>query len=301
MHANPLTFDWESHGCRPKTRGCIMSFKVRTAVCTAFLLILSTVVVFASNTLFNIRIQSSSDRIQVFRYRQGAGLHGPWTETSAIAPILSLEDFDPVWDRLFIQQSEDGESWGKVYAYRYDTVAQAWILAQGGESEIRQSISVYAVMTRSAASIKHVYETSYGGGIAYMHATPFHPDVWFVGELSVSGAASNNIFMDRFLILDIRFGLGYRIPLMKHLAILPAVTYGILTHAGAADFDDDGISEMNRYLDQQVRGSLGMELKLTENVNLVVKPEITMFFEAQGNVGVLYGIGAGLGYGWQGK
>jgi hypothetical protein len=42
---------------------------------------------------------------------------------------------------------------------------------------------------------------------------------------------------------------------------------------------------------------LRLELKLSDRMGLMVKPEAAVFFEAN-NVGVLYGIGAGLQFGW---
>jgi hypothetical protein len=221
-----------------------------------------------------------------------------WTDVDTSASTVSLKDFDHTKDRLFIQYSEDRVSWSEIYTFHYNPVAQTWILVPDGASGNGWSVAACAVMMRVASPIVHLYETSYGGGIEFMHVSPFHPQALIIADLTVSSAASNNIHIDQFLILDARFGLGFRIPLTERLSLVPSVTYGVLTHMGNADFEDDGNSEPQWYLDQHIRGSLGLELMVTERMSIVIKPEAAMFFELNNNVGVLYGIGGGIRFGY---
>lgn len=274
-----------------------MILRKRTAACTAFLLLLTSSALLAASNLLFFKVQSNDARIQAFRYQQGPEAESLWKEVEGAAPILSLESFDSVQDKLFIQQSEDSVVWSETYVYLYDAAANVWRLASNEALEPQRSITAYATAMRTASPIVHLYETSYGAGVEFMQEAPFHPKMVFIADLSASGAASNNVSMDQFLILDGRFGLGYKIAVTKRLSLVPSITYGVLAHTGNADLDHDGDAERQWYLDQQVRGSLGVDLMLNNTMSMVVKPEVAVFFESN-NVGFLYGITAGLKFGW---
>ncbi len=146
-------------------------------------------------------------------------------------------------------------------------------------------------------SLSHLYETSFGGRIEYKQETSFNPRLLLVLDLGISGAASSNIWLDRFLILNTGVGIGYRFDLMNQLALVPSVTYGILANTGDVDFDGDGTAQSVWYFDQQIRGSVSLEWMMTETMSMVIKPEAVVFFEAN-RIGLLYGLGAGLQFGW---
>lgn len=280
-----------------KRRILAMIFRIRTAVCTIFLLLLSCAALFAASNLLSLKVRSTDDRIQAFRCQQGPEAESLWKELEGAAPTMSLEAFDYVQDKLFIQQSEDSVSWSETYAYHYDAATDVWRLASHKTSELQRSITAYAVAMRTASPIVHLYETSYGAGVEFMQETPFLQNAVFIADFSASGADSNNVFMDQFLILNGRFGLGYKIAVTKRLNLVPSFTYGVLAHTGNTDLDHDGNVERQWYFDQQVRGSLGFDFMLNNGMSMVVKPEVAAFFESN-NVGFLYGITAGLKFGW---
>lgn len=226
-----------------------------------------------------------------FRYQTGTIAGTEWVAVEQGKTLIELPWFDPT-SLLFVQQSKDGKDWGDVYRYQYDAETKVWrVLPSSSEPE--RSISPFVMLLRTTESLHHIYEARYGGGVEYMQESPLHPQLMLVGDLAVSGASLNNIWIERFLILDASLGLGYRIPLMKHLNLVPSVMYGLLVHMGNADFTNDGSAKRQFYIDQQLRGSLSFEYALTERMCAVIRPEALVFFEAN-HIGMQYGIGAGL-------
>ncbi|MDD2395746.1 MAG: hypothetical protein PHG12_08415, partial [Sphaerochaeta sp.] len=103
-----------------------MVLNVRTATCTALLLLLSTLSVFASSSPVRIMIKPASEQVAAIRYQSGTKAKGTWKEVDADHPILSLEAFDSTQEVLFIQQKEPGRDWSRSYEYRYDKLTNSW-------------------------------------------------------------------------------------------------------------------------------------------------------------------------------
>jgi hypothetical protein len=231
------------------------------------------------------------------RYQIGTSLGQDWKPVESGKDSILLSWFDPE-TFLFVQQSKDGDSWSEVFQFKYDQEQREWVLLSPSViTDFQRIISAYVVMMRTTEAISGLYESSCGGGIEMLYGISFDPKMLIVLDLTASHAASSNSWIDQFLILDANAGLAYRISLMKRLNLVPSITYGILAHTGNADLDGDGNAERLWYVDQQVRGALRLELILTDRVRLVLKPEAAVFFEMN-TIGVLYGIGAGLQFGW---
>lgn len=273
-----------------------MKLLFRTAACTAFLFLVYSVALFASSDKLAFKVQSPDERFQAFRYQYGPKAEGTWKTLDGVSPSIALDDFQPAQDKLFIQQSQDGESWSDTYAYIYDPAANRWSVSVQ-RSELQQSIAAFASVMLTPDSLSHLYGTSFGGRIEYKQKTSFNPRLLLVLDLGAGVAASNNIWLDRFLILNAGIGLGYRFDVMNQLALVPSVTYGILANTGDVDFDGDGTAQRVWYFDQQIRGSVSLEWMMTETMSMVIKPEVVVFFETN-RIGLLYGIGAGLQFGW---
>lgn len=269
----------------------------RIAACTAFLFLVYSAALFASSDRLAFKVQSPDERFQSFRYQYGPEAKGTWILLDGFSPSISLDAFNPVLDKLFIQQSQDGASWSDTYVYIYDPAAKRWSVSVAQQSELQRSIAAYASMLLTPDSLKHLYEASFCGRIEFKQETSFNPRLLLVLDLGAGGAASNNIWLNHFLILNAGVGLGYRFDVMNRLALVPSVTYGILANTGEVDFDGDGNAQEVWYFDQQIRASVSLEWMMTETMSMVIKPEAVVFFEAN-RIGLLYGIGAGLQFGW---
>lgn len=105
-----------------------MASRVRTATCTALLLLLSTVSLWASSIPLRVVIKPASTRVQAIRYQTGAEATDTWTEMDASNSVLELESFDSTQDRLFVQQSEDRLSWNSSYEYQYNASDKSWTI-----------------------------------------------------------------------------------------------------------------------------------------------------------------------------
>lgn len=109
-----------------RKRGFIMMFRIRTIACSAILLFLSVVSIFAGSTPLRVVIQPTSDRVQAIRYQTGIWPDRFWTEADVPLTPISLEGFDSFAQALFVQQTVDLANWGETYAYRYDSSTNTW-------------------------------------------------------------------------------------------------------------------------------------------------------------------------------
>lgn len=238
-----------------------------------------------------LHVTAPDDSFTAFRYQTGVSPNTEWESVESGKSVIELPLFDPT-TFLFLQQSKDGKDWGEVYRYQYDEMTKGWNSLSGVPMTGR-SITPYWMMLRTTESFHHLYEARYGGGVEYIQDSPFHQQLLFAAELTASGASLNNIWIDNFLILEANFGLGYRIPLMRQVDLVPPVAYGILMHMGTVDFASDGSPERVCYIDQQLRASLDLAWMITGTMKVVIKSDAVVFFETN-HIGMQYGFGAGL-------
>ncbi len=102
-----------------------MSKKVRVLLCIVVFLI-STSSVFASEIDVSIQIRPAAESIQEIRYQSGTVPDKAWESAPISGSTLVLDDFDSETEFLFVQQSQDGNAWGELYAYQYDIQGKRW-------------------------------------------------------------------------------------------------------------------------------------------------------------------------------
>ena len=106
-----------------------MSKKVRLLVCIVVFLV-SVVPVFSSEKSVSILIRPASETIQAIRYQSGTMPDKPWKSALLSGTTLVLKDFESETEFLFVQQSQDGDTWSELYAYQYDEQDNIWSVAE---------------------------------------------------------------------------------------------------------------------------------------------------------------------------
>lgn len=272
-----------------------MAFRVRTLACTALLFFLTTISLSASSNPLQAVIKPTTSRVQFIRFQIGTEAIHPWTEVDASNPILVLDAFDSAKDILYIQQSEDKQSWSSSYEYRYDPSDKIWILSpsKAVKKDIVETLDLklYGLFPVNKSSTYYSYVL--GVGVKANIALDKQKSLIGYGEIAYSAGPSKSDWVDSMQAFNISFGLGYRFACSGMMQITPELGYGLVIHLLNADFDEDGTKAFETFADQQIRLSLNFCYAFTDTYSLIVAPLGVLFFE-KGTVGTLFGIQTGL-------
>ncbi|HKL58144.1 MAG TPA: hypothetical protein VJ854_07065 [Sphaerochaeta sp.] len=77
----------------------------------------------------SIQIRPASETIRAIRYQSGALPNKAWQSAPLSVSTLELKGFASETEFLFVQQSEDGNTWSELYAYQYDKQNKSWSVA----------------------------------------------------------------------------------------------------------------------------------------------------------------------------
>ena len=272
-----------------------MVLNVRTATCTALLLLLSTLSVFASSSPVRIMIKPASEQVVAIRYQTGTKAKGPWKEVDADHPILSLEAFDSVQDVLFVQQKEPGKDWSRSYEYRYDTKTNSWDVTLPDPRKPlfidSMEIKPYALFPTSTCS--SLYSSLIGGAVKLNLSVDEHKPLYGYVEGAYSRGPSKSDWVDLMQAINISTGFGYRVRLGKGLEIAPELGYGLVLHLLDGDLDQDGTDSLEVFVDQQARFSLHVNFTFVDAHEFFIAPLGVLLFEKE-RVAALYGFQAGM-------
>lgn len=242
-----------------------------------------------------IVIRPTSEKVRSIRFQTGAEATDTWAEMDASNPILVLETFDSNRDRLFVQQSQDSQSWGPRYEYKYNPSARSWTVSPI-ESETSGPVEsldlkLYNLYPLSKSSTYYSYVI--GAGLKMNIALDKQETLLGYTELAYSRGPSKSDWVDTMQALNMSVGMGYRFSLTEKLQLTPELGYGVVLHLLNADFDEDGTKSFEPFIDQQIRLSLNLTYALCEQYTLIAAPLGVVFFE-KGNIGTLLGLQAGL-------
>lgn len=272
-----------------------MAFIVRTAACTALLFLLSTVSLCASSTPLRVVIRPTSQKVQAIRYQAGTEVTNTWTGLDTSNPVLVLEAFDSNRDRLFVQQSQDSQSWGPSYEYKYNPSSRSWTVSPIGSetSSLVESLDLklYGLYPLSKSSTYYSYVL--GAGLKMNIALDTQKPFIGYTEVAYSKGPSKSDWVECMQALNMSVGMGYRFSLTDKLQLTPELGYGVVLHLLNADFDEDGTKSFEPFIDQQVRLSLNLTYVISENYTLIAATLGVVFFE-KGNIGTLLGLQTGL-------
>lgn len=272
-----------------------MVLNVRTATCTALLLLLSTLSVFASPVPVRIMIKPASEQVVAIRYQSGTKAKGPWKEVDADHPILSLEAFDSTQEVLFVQQKEPGRDWSRSYEYRYDTKTNSWDVTLPDPRKPlfidSMEIKPYALFPTSTCS--SLYSSLIGGAVKLNLSVDEHKPLYGYVEGAYSRGPSKSDWVDLMQAINISTGFGYRVRLGKGLEIAPELGYGLVLHLLDGDLDQDGTDSLEVFVDQQARFSLHVNFTFVDAHEFFIAPLGVLLFEKE-RVAALYGFQAGM-------
>lgn len=272
-----------------------MVLNVRTATCTALLLLLSTLSVFASPVPVRIMIKPASEQVAAIRYQSGTKAKGPWKEVDADHPILSLEAFDSTQEVLFVQQKEPGRDWSRSYEYRYDTKTNSWDVTLPDPRKPlfidSMEIKPYALFPTSTCS--SLYSSLIGGAVKLNLSVDEHKPLYGYVEGAYSRGPSKSDWVDLMQAINISTGFGYRVRLGKGLEIAPELGYGLVLHLLDGDLDQDGTDSLEVFVDQQARFSLHVNFTFVDAHEFFIAPLGVLLFEKE-RVAALYGFQAGM-------
>ncbi|HCS36714.1 MAG TPA: hypothetical protein DIW48_08555 [Sphaerochaeta sp.] len=272
-----------------------MVSRFRTSACLGLLLLMSSLSIFGSGNPTYLLVKPTTETVQAIRYQSGTLPTGPWIEMDMSIPTLVLQEFDSLHDRLYIQQSEDKLSWSSSYEYRYDPATEAWTIHSG---ETRNpslidslDIKLYGLypVFKSTTCYSHVL----GAALKMNFSLDNQNRLFGYGEIAYSKGPSNTDWVESMQAVNMSVGIGYGFDVADKLQVIPELGYGLVLHLLDADFDEDGTSTAETFLDQQVRFSLNLGYALTETYELIVAPLGVLFFE-KGSVGTLFGLHTGL-------
>lgn len=272
-----------------------MVLNVRTATCTALLLLLSTLSVFASPVPVRIMIKPASEQVAAIRYQTGTKTKGSWKEVDADHPILSLEAFDSTQEVLFVQQKEPGRDWSRSYEYRYDTKTNSWDVTLPDPRKPlfidSMEIKPYALFPTSTCS--SLYSSLIGGAVKLNLSVDEHKPLYGYVEGAYSRGPSKSDWVDLMQAINISTGFGYRVRLGKGLEIAPELGYGLVLHLLDGDLDQDGTDSLEVFVDQQARFSLHVNFTFVDAHEFFIAPLGVLLFEKE-RVAALYGFQAGM-------
>lgn len=273
-----------------------MVLNVRTATCTALMLLLSTLSVFASPVPVRIMITPTSDEVVAIRYQSGTNEQESWIEVDASHPYISLETFDSTQEVLFVQQKEPTKDWSRSYEYQHDPVSRTWSLVEKAkETEEAYTLGLYATAYKSTRTVDHLYQYSYGAGLESTISLPFKRNLSLVVDLEAQFANSNNIWTDFYTLLGGSVGLGYRFQLGNNFQMIPSLSYGVLAHHCEECLD--GTDKKTWYTAQQATAVVRFEFPIRQSMLAYLRIQARLMIE-QENTGLLYGAGTGIRFAW---
>lgn len=276
-------------------RGCSMVLNVRTATCTALMLLLSTLSVFASSSPVRIMIKPASEQVAAIRYQSGTKAKGPWKEVDADHPILSLEAFDSTQEVLFVQQKEPGRDWSRSYEYRYDTKTNSWDVTLPDPRKPlfidSMELKPYALFPTSSSST--LYSSVIGGALKLNLSVDEQKPLYGYVEGAYSRGPSKSDWVDVMQAVNISAGFGYRVSLGKRVEIAPEAGYGLVVHLLDGDLDQDGTDSLEVFVDQQVRVAINFNYTFCDVHEFFVAPIGVLLFE-KSRIAALYGVQAGM-------
>ena len=258
-----------------------MVLNVRTATCTALLLLLSTLSVFASPVPVRIMIKPASEQVAAIRYQSGTKAKGPWKEVDADHPILSLEAFDSTQEVLFVQQKEPGRDWSRSYEYRYDELTNSWDVTLPAIKKPlfidSMELKPYALFPTSSSST--LYSSVIGGALKLNLSVDEQKPLYGYVEGAYSRGPSKSDWVDVMQAVNISAGFGYRIRLGKLVELAPELGYGLVLHLLEGDLDQDGTDSLEVFVDQQVRLALNFNYTFCDAHEFFVAPLGVLLFE----------------------
>lgn len=272
-----------------------MAFRVRTAACTVLLLLLSTALAFASSTSLRIVIRPASDRVQAIRYQVGNDASHPWTEVHASNPVMVLDAFNSAQDRLFVQQTQDNQSWSEIYEYQYKSEDKSWTItpSEADSPGLVESLDLKLYNLYPLSKSSTYYSYVIGAGLKMNIALDEQETLLGYAELAYSRGPSKSDWVDTMQAVNLSVGMGYRFAISENFQLTPELGYGVVVHLLNADFDQDGTKTFEPFVDQQVRLSLNLSYTLSETYTLIVAPLGVVFFEKE-SIGTLLGFQTGL-------
>ena len=246
---------------------------------------------YASQQSISILLNSDSDSMKVYRYQSGQAPDGLWKEVPASNPILILEGFDRVNDLLYLQQSEDSQSWGEIYRYQYKSATESWELVSYKKTT-SNSIEVKAYNLYPYGKSTTCYSYVLGAGLKMNFALGNQNSLFAYSEIGYSRGPAKSDWVEAMQATSLSVGFGYRIPLTNQMTLTPELDYGLMVHLLNADFNQDGIKKLEVFTDQQVRLSLNLSYAINNANHLFIAPLGIMFFQ-NSDVGILFGAQAG--------
>jgi hypothetical protein len=271
--------------------------RVKIIFILCFLIFLPEAFVFASENPNRIKIASIDDSIKVFRYQIGTEPGSSWTEIDISNPFIVLDSFDSTKDSLFVEQSADTINWSDSYEYQYDSSKESWNVI------IKPQIKSNAVSVDSIDCVfsglypygrsSHFYKYTLGIGSQLNLSLNRKKNITAFGAIAYSKGTPNTDWVDRFEIVEMSIGLGYRIPLFEKVQVIPQIGYGVVINLFDVDWDEDGGYTHETFIDQQVQISLNMSFKVSDNYEFFISPISVCFFE-EGTVGFMTGCQAGI-------
>ncbi|ADY14310.1 hypothetical protein [Sphaerochaeta globosa] len=272
-----------------------MKLSVRTAVCTALLLLASSLSIYASASPLPIVIKPTSEQVVAIRYQTGHKAKGPWKEVNADHPILSLQAFDSIQDVLFVQQKEPNKGWSRSYEYRYDEQTNSWDVTLPTLKKPlfidSMELKPYALFPTNSSST--LYSSVIGGAVKFNLSVDEHKPLYGYVEGAYSRGPSKSDWVNVMQAVNISAGFGYRIRLGKSVDLAPEAGYGLVLHILDGDQDLDGTDSLEVFVDQQARLALTFSYTFCEAHAFFIAPLGVMFFE-KSRVAALYGVQAGM-------
>ncbi len=211
-----------------KERNFIMAFRVRTFTCTALLLFLSCLSVYASSSAVRVEIIPSELEYESFRYQTGEAEKDVWMDVDISSPVQILENFDSKQDRLFIQQSKDAQNWSRSYAYRYIPAEHIWEIVpnETKDSNILDSLDSKLYGLFPVRTCATYYSYVLGAAVKMNVALNKQKSLIGYGEIAYSSGPSKSDWVDSMQAANLSVGMSYRFDLTDKLQIAPEFGYG---------------------------------------------------------------------------
>jgi hypothetical protein len=258
-----------------------MIFRVRPLACTAVLLFVSALSLFAASASIRVEVTPASDQIAAIRYQAGLDENGTWTELKADHPSFLLKDFDSELDTLFVQLKEASKPWSSTYMYKYSSRTKSWVetLPSAKKTVFIESMDIrpYALFPAGSNSIFYSLVTgiSLKLNLCIDRQSPWYGYV----EAGCSVGPSKSDWVESMQAINISSGAGCRMKVSDSLEFAPELGYGLIIHLLYGDLDHDGTKTYSMFADQQLRLSLNLSLSPVHSYELFAAPIGVLFFE----------------------
>ena len=258
-----------------------MIFRVRPLACTAVLLFVSALSLFAASASIRVEVTPASDQIVAIRYQAGLDENGTWTELKTDHPSFLLEDFDSELDTLFVQLKEASKDWSSTAKYRYNPRTSSWVemLPSDKKAVFIESMDFRPYALFPAGSNSTFYSLVTGISLK-LNLCIDRQNPWYgYVEAGYSAGPSKSDWVESMQAINISPGAGFRIKVGDNLEFAPELGYGLIIHLLYGDLDHDGTKTYSAFVDQQFRLSLNLSLSLAESYELLAAPVGVLFFE----------------------